>query len=161
MKEIPLTRGEVALVDDEDYDWLMQWKWHYTSNGYAARRDGKYGPIILMHRQILGLEPGDKTQSDHIDRDKVNNQRFNLRIASNRQNSMNTSTRKILFRSSEYKGVTQYRDGRWMARIMVNYQQIFLGYFNTEEEAARAYDEAAIRYFGEYAYLNFPSEHGR
>lgn len=157
MKEIELTQGKVALVDDEDYEWLNQWNWCAVrlpnkNNGsihwYASRGWTRY-----MHRFILNLI-GTKQRADHIDGDGLNNQRFNLRIATGAQNNMNR--RNVREHSSQYKGVSwDYVNQKWMVRIKAKGYYMNLGRFVDEVEAALAYDRAAMHYFGEYANLNF------
>ena len=93
-KEIPLRNSaEVALVSDEDYEWLSQYKWYYTGKGYAQTaiwdREAKKQRRPLMHRMILGLERGDKRLSDHVNREKLDNRRENLRIVNSRQSLRN------------------------------------------------------------------------
>lgn len=155
MKEIPLTRGKVALVDDDDHDLLMAMgKWCYAPCGYAARNillaNGKR-TIIYMHRVIMGTPKGAMT--DHRDEDKLNNQKYNLRLCTKSQNQMNI--RITLANSSGYKGVCWFKRGqKWKAQIMVNCKNIHLGYFTCPIEAAKAYNEAAIKYHGEFARLN-------
>lgn len=151
MKTIPLTQGKFAIVDDEDYEWLMQWKWYAHKNGnnnYMAARRKKY-KAILMHRTIMDA-PSDK-QVDHFDHNKLNNQRTNLRLCTNSQNCQNRISQRG---SSQYKGV-RWNKNRWMARIGINGKLIYLGLFINEVKAAKAYDKAAKESFGEFAYLNF------
>ena len=156
MKRIPLTQGKFALVDDEDYERLMAMgKWQYSRVGYATTDIG--GRIkkekIYMHRVILGLSSGDKLVADHIDLDKLNNQRLNLRICKQHQNSANRGLNKN--NSSGYKGVCfDKRKNKWMAKIQVNRRYIFCGYESTPELAALKYNEFAQKYFGEFAVLN-------
>jgi hypothetical protein len=144
-------------VDDEDYEWLSRHKWHCSAQGYAMRRDvalpGK--PIVSMARVILGLPArGREFVPDHINGDKLDNRRANLRAATAAQNSRNTAKHKG---GSRFKGVCLCRQtGRWKATIKIDGRQAWLGRFDTEEDAARAYDAAALEAFGEFACLNFP-----
>lgn len=159
-KEIPLTQGKVALVDDEDHEWLSQWRWQYNKRaGYAQRsemyRDGT-GTSFSMHAVIMNTPKGMHT--DHIDGNRLNNQRSNLRVCTCAQNLHNSKkTNKSCH--SQYKGVTwRIQDNKWWARITFNCKSISIGLFKTELDAARAYDRAAREYFGEFARLNFPDE---
>lgn len=157
MRTIPLTQGQVALVDDEDYEWLNQWNWYAIKNGntfYAARTSPSPSPfVILMHHEIIGKpEPG--LQTDHIDGNGFSNQKSNLRMVTKSQNQMN---QHHTTGSSRFKGVGwNSRDNKWQAHIRIDGKSKHLGYFVLEEDAARAYDNAAVKYFGEYARLNFP-----
>ena len=161
MKEIPLTRGRVALVDDEDYDYLMQWKWYTnkTLQGkfYAARSlwnlITKKIKNVCMHRVIIDAKKGEEV--DHKDGNGLNNQRGNLRLCTRAQNNANSKLQKNS--TSGYKGATFDRHAqKWQAHIMYNRRHLFLGYYGTSEEAARAYDKKAIELFGEFARPNFP-----
>lgn len=150
IKEIQLTKGQVALVDDEDYDRLMQWKWfaNYdkTINNYYALRRGSIG----MHRDIMGLQKGDNIQVDHINRNTLDNRKANLRLVTQKENNRNQDIRKD--NSSGYKGVGYYkRYGKWRARIGINNTSVLLGYFDTPEEAYEAYKIAALNLHGEYS----------
>jgi len=145
MKKIPLTQGKIALVDDEDFDWLNKFKWHVTKGKgtfYAqttlTKDFGSYkkGKNLKMHRAIMNLNFGDKVQVDHIDHNGWNNQKENLRVVTNRQNSQN---RKGNF-ASKYPGVT-FESGKWNARIRINNIKTYLGRFNKEEDAAQAYQD--------------------
>lgn len=161
VKEIQLTQGKVALVDDADYEWLNQWKWHAEKKHgiwYAKRSLYTNGKQIniKMHSLILGTPKG--MQSDHKDGDGLNNQRYNLRVCTYAENQHNRAIR-IDSKSSVFKGVSHYKYG-WRVSIKVNYKSINVGYFKDETEAAKAYDQAAIKYFGEFANLNFGGSNG-
>lgn len=147
---IPLTQGKQTFVDDEDFDYLSQWKWYYHK-GYAARHEKGSNKKIFMHRVIANTPPGMET--DHIDCDKLMNCKSNLRICSTFQNQWHRRLDKDNI--SGYKGITLRRYGRWQARIYVMEKCIHLGYFGSSEEAAQAYDQAAVIYFGEFAKTNF------
>lgn len=151
---VPLTRGKVAIIDSCDAHLILPYKWHATAKGYAARRPRKGGPTEFMHRVILGLPIGERVlEADHINRDRLDNRRSNLRVATSSLNSANAG-RTIGI--SGLRGVTwQPRCGRWRARIEVNGREHFLGHFSSVEEAARAYDIAALEHFGVFATLNF------
>jgi len=154
-KRIPLTQEQFTIVDDADFKWLNQWKWHYQSKGYAARSVQKNGKtrLILMHRAILGVPAG--MYSDHINGDRLDNRRMNLRICTNSQNSMNRRKRSGC--SSIYKGVYWEKAiNKWRARIKLHGKRKDIGYFDDEQEAARAYDQAALELFGKFAQLNYP-----
>jgi len=161
MKEIPLTQGKVALVDDEDFDYLNQWKWcayEDKKNGvwYAERGTciGGVQKTFRMHRVILGLEHGDKRQGDHSNHNGLDNRQCNLRICTSRQNQQNQRLQKS--KSSQFKGVCfRKKTGRWRAYIQTKKTFKSLGCFQKEEIAALAYDMAAIREHGEFAHLNF------
>jgi len=158
MKEIPLTQGYVALVDVDDYDFLMQWKWcamvTKSGNVYAARRspmvNGKQKKT-LMHRVVMNAPP-DKFV-DHRDGNTLNNCRSNLRLCTNAENLRNQGKNKN--NTSGFCGV--YRNGKgFQAQIRLNGKLLHMGTYSTPEEAARAYDIGAIKYHGEFARLNFP-----
>jgi HNH endonuclease len=152
-REIPLTRGFVALVDAEDYDRVVaEGSWYATSHGhlvYACRKDSA---ITYMHRFVLGAPA--TSQVDHRDRDGLNNRRTNLRLSTCAQNAHNTGAMRGS--TSSYKGVHWSRVGQgWLAQIRTgDARRLTLGYFHTEYGAALAYDRAARRFFGEFAFLN-------
>lgn len=159
MKTILLTKGKEAMVDDEDYEWLSKFKWYVMigksrsgrkNEGYAARRRGR--KIIYMHKEILRIGPG--IQGDHINRDSLDNRRQNLRVASQQQNSQN---RHRINTASQFTGVQRVdRSRKWGARICpIKGKTTFLGIFETETEAAIAYDLAAIKHYREFAKQNF------
>ena len=163
MRTVPLygnkAAGRVALVDDEDYDLVMQYRW----NVHECNRSSPCGPYavthgprspgnrptIRMHNLIIGF-----SFVDHINHDGLDNRRENLRSASNQDNNRNR--RKVMRGHSQFKGVTRAHKTRWTARIRVNGRSVWLGYFRSEVDAALAYDAAARKYFGEFAYPNFP-----
>lgn len=162
LKEIQLTQGQVALVDDEDFEWLNTYKWHaywngdtcsyYVKRNLSIKMDGTLG-TVRMHRQILSLSTGDRTQVDHINHDTLDNRRENLRIASNAENGRNRRAHRD--GTSGFKGVTFHKlRGKWMAAIKHAGKSLYLGLFLTREEAAIAYNEAALKYYGEFALLN-------
>ena len=158
-RQIEMYGGNFAIVDDEDFETLNAVRWHRSSAGYAIReiwygRTREYPKGTLsMHRVILGTKPGEFV--DHINHDRLDNRRSNLRICTRQQNSRNMSRHKK--NSSQYKGVSRFRDkNKWDAHIRLNDAQYHLGRFSNEADAAKAYDAAAKEHFGEYACLNFP-----
>lgn len=166
MKIIPLTQGKSVLVSDEDFEYLNQWKWCVSHYGYAVRScrrpNGKKG-ILWMHRALMERmlnEPiPDGYQVDHIDSNSLNNQRGNLRLATKSQNQMNRQNKKRAGNTSRFKGVCYARRERvWRAETKLKGKRINIGSFDSEEDAARAYDAVARELFGEYARLNFPDE---
>ena len=152
MKKIPLTKGMFALVDDEDFKRLSAYNWAAWKNGkgwYATRKPSK--KMISMHREILNV-PSRKI-TDHIDRNSLNNQRSNLRVCTRQQNGCNRGPNKN--NTSGFKGVTWWkRDKNWSAQIRVNRKNIKIGYFENKTDAAKAYNDAALRHHGEFAYQN-------
>lgn len=154
-KLIPLTQGYLAIVDAKDYAWLMQWKWCLGSDKYAKRAipiaKGKQ-KTILMHRFIMNTSDGMLT--DHINGNRLDNRRCNLRICTATGNARNGKKPQFSI-SSKYKGVTPIkRSKKWQVSIGVNYKAIYLGSFSTQEEAAMVYNKAALKYHGEFARLN-------
>lgn len=160
MKEIKMTQGKTTLVDDTDYDWLVQWKWRAKRNGntwYAARsskRDANNKQkTINMHRQILGITDP-KIFGEHKDGDGLNNQRYNLREATNKENQHNQ--RQKQGGTSKYKGVYwNKKQEKWKAHIRLgDASPAYLGVFENETDAAIAYNKAATKHYGEFARLN-------
>ncbi len=161
MKTIQLTRGQVALVDDEDYEWLNQWKWYAMKHpyGYYAGRNITSGinqqKKLKMHRVILGLTDP-KTTGDHISGFTLDNRRCNLRVATTSENLRNQVKQRTPS-TSKYKGLT-FRSNKYDIRIVVNGKTIHLGSAKNELQGAKKYNEAAIKYFGEFARLNIFDE---
>lgn len=161
MPIIKLTRGKEAVVSSEDYDSLMsQRTWYCTVAGYAISTLSAAGNAkIYMHRAIAERMAGqpipDGYEVDHINGNRLDNRRENLRLVTHSQNMMNASSRQN--RSSKYKGVSWDKvNRRWRAVIFLNKKQTSLGRHDSEEAAAKAYDAKAKELFGEYARLNFP-----
>jgi len=153
MKEIPLTQGKVALVDDEDFEWLNQWKWYFSDKGYAYREQSCHK--VHMHTLILQTPPG--LVCDHINRNRLDNRRCNLRTCYKGENSRNRGHNSN--NTSGYKGVGWATHQKmWRARIMNNRKMIHLGYFKNQEDAAKAYDSASTKYFGDFSSKNFAQE---
>ena len=159
MKKIPLTQGKFAIVNDIDYAFLTQWKWHFD-NGYAVRNSKKSDRFIKrkrihMHRVILSRKLGhsDFQYTDHKNQNGLDNRRGNLRPASCLQNQRNSKAQRG--RSSKFKGVCWRKDSKkWQAKIKFEGHLKHLGLFTDEIEAAKAYNKAALEYFGEFAHLN-------
>jgi hypothetical protein len=152
-REIVLSRGRVAFVDADDFDWLNQWKWTHCTK-YAMRHPkrsegGDTTKWVHMHREIV--QPAEGLYVDHIDGNGLNNQRANLRSCTRAQNMWNTAA----LRPDKLKGAHPFR-GRWQAFIQCNGARQYLGSFATEIDAALAYDAAAVRLHGAFARLNFP-----
>lgn len=141
---IPLTRGRTALVDVDDYPLISNRSWQYGNNGYVTS-----GGRIYMHRLIMNAPKG--ALVDHINRDRLDNRRTNLRFATAQQQSVNSNPRPARV---PYKGVSLHY-GKYAARITVNGELRLLGSHDTAEAAARAYDEVALAEWGEFARLNF------
>lgn len=182
--ESPKWGAKIALVDDSDYDYLIGFKWYVCKSRntfYALTRmpkpENKTGfTSISMHKLLLpNIQNG--LVIDHKSQNGMENYRSNLRIATEGQNKLNTVKRKSVNGvpvTSKYKGVSfryhsasyinkkgekiKYRStkGKWMAAITLNRKRIYLGYFDNEEDAARAYDAMAIKLHKEFASLNFP-----
>ncbi len=158
MKKIPLTQGKFAIVDDIDYSFLMQRKWRFNQ-GYAVRSSRKSEGLnkriaILMHRVVLSRKLGHSNfeETDHKNQNELDNRRGNLRPSSRLENSANSKSRPG---TSKFKGVYWNKlNKKWCAQIKFDGKKKHLGYFTDEVEAAKEYNKAALKYFGEFAYLN-------
>lgn len=156
-KTIPLSRGYVATVDDEDFEWLNQWKWRVSGSSergllYAVYYfyEGKKKMCMRMHRVILGLSLKDTMQGDHINGKSLDNRRSNLRLATNKQNCRNLGLGKN--NKSGYPGVHWDKSrSKWMAFIKVDYHRKHLGRFDDFEEAVAVRKEAELYDFGDFA----------
>jgi hypothetical protein len=151
-QEIPLTQGKMAIVDAADYDWLIQWKWQYH-DGYATRsvQVDKKMTQIRMHRLVNNTPAGQHT--DHINGDKRDNRRCNLRTATYAENFRNRPPHKG--NKSGYKGVSWHKAAKkWYASVTYNKKCYYLGLHKTKEEAARAYNAFCMEKYGDFAYLN-------
>jgi len=163
MREIPLTRGYVAIVDDDDYELVSRFKWQAGVRNHTVYAQRSFrGPdgrktMQSLHRMLMNLtDPA--IQIDHRDHDGLNNSRSNLRACSHAENQRNV--RKRNGGSSRFKGTCRNEGKRkWIAQIVVNQKHIYLGCFSDELEAARVYDAAATQHFGEFANLNVRQEY--
>lgn len=154
-RTINLTKGKAALVDDDDFERLLKLKWRAKKdwNTYYAYRSHR--KTFSMHSFILGTSKG--FEVDHINGNGLDNRRSNLRIVTHSQNMANRRPQRN--GTSCYKGVSWNKQWqRWVSKIYPNGKNIFLGYYASEIEAAKIYDVAAIKFFGEYAFLNFKEE---
>ena len=159
-RRIPLTQGRFAIVDPQDYQRLSRYKWRLCRTKgknvlYAERSlrlpNGKYSRL-LMHRQLIDVPDG--YVIDHINGCGLDNRRANLRLATVAQNAWNSKKRNP---RSGYKGVWFASDkGMWRAAIVCHGRRMHLGYFNDKIDAAKAYDDAAMKYHKQFARLNFP-----
>lgn len=149
MKQIPLTKGEFATVDDADFERLSEFKWYLSRNGYAVTKPGK--KTIYMHRMVANAPDG--VDVDHINSNRLFNTRKNLRHCSRSQNMGNRG--KQINNSTGYKGVFRSKvTEKFRAQIRVKSKSIHLGLFDTPELAAQAYNDAAIKHFGKFAHIN-------
>ncbi len=162
MKQIILTKGKVAIVDDEDFERLNAFKWFYLNSGYAGRgvySAGGKRTVILMHRAVFNLEKrqrnsiGELIHIDHINHNTVDNRKENIRICTYSGNMSNKTAGKES--TSNYLGVSWYKQsGKWVAHIRKHGHGKNLGYYTDERAAAKAYNEAAIKIHGKFANLN-------
>lgn len=154
MKRIPLTRGQFALVDDEDYEKVSKYKWcakKVRYGGFVAV--GKISnKVIYMHRFIMNTPK--RMDTDHWNHQKLDNRKENLRICNRHQNMANSKPRKNC--TSKFKGIYWHKRRRkWNVSITRNGKRLNLGYFDNEIEAAKIYDKKAKEFFGEFALSNF------
>jgi len=150
---IQLSENKYAVCDAEDFGYLSQFNWMVSGDGYAIRNCTKDGSRYTktMHREIMSFPK--ELQVDHINHNRLDNHKANLRLASHLGNAQNQSRR--LTNKSGYKGVNWYRlSNKWRARITSNKKVISLGYFESKVEAAKVYNEWAIKLHGEFACLN-------
>ena len=146
---IALTQSKFALVDERDFEALSRFSWHLDGAGYVCTKVA--GRQIKMHSMLLG-KSSHRVPVDHRNRNPLDNRRKNLRRVTGGQNRVNSKINAN--NTSGYKGVHRCSEG-WVARIGFNEERLYLGYFSTPEEAAKSYDEAAVRLFGEAARTNF------
>jgi hypothetical protein len=170
-RKIELTQGKITIVDNFDYLWLSKYKWYFGGN-YAVRNlSVKRGEVsttyprrsVFMHKEILNyynlLLPNQI--GDHINGDKLDNRKKNLRSVTYRQNTQNSKKQLQQGCHSEYKGVILENKDKWRSCIFNNGKKLTLGFFKNEIDAALAYDVAALYFYGEFARLNFPKNMNR
>lgn len=164
MKEIKLTQGKVALVDDKNFDWLNQYKWHagtyYAQRKIIIQSQNKSKNIkrklktISMHREVMRNKLKDNEEVHHINGNELDNREKNLQVVTRSQHEMLGKKRKDC--TSQYKGVSLDKNNKkWRAQIRLNGKYIHLGRFSDEKKAAKAYDKTAKELFGKFARLNF------
>lgn len=168
MKEIILTQGKKAIVDDEDFEFLNQYDWcvamarekrwgYKAVKGFTYSKNGKKQTQMIQMHRIIMLSPPDIFDVDHIDGNSLNNQKSNLRICTHAENMMNI--RRRVSSSSRFRGVTfNKQDKRWRARFFLGGKSLLDKKFNKEEEAALIYNEFCKKYHGEFARLNIISK---
>lgn len=150
MKKLKVCTGDFAIVDDDIFELVSGWHWHF--DGHAVYNKFR-GIVTYLHKLIFGDVPKGKL-IDHIDRNPLNNLRSNLREATSSQNNINKAPYAVFKGTSKYKGVSKTSHGTFRARIKLNRKQINIGHYKTEIEAAIAYNIKAKELFGEFAYLN-------
>lgn len=160
MKTIPLTQGKVTLVDDDVFEWASKLKWFALRRraGFVAARwaptVNKKRKCLLLHREIM--KPPANLEVDHIFGDPLDNRRKHLRIVTGLQNTWAFRIPQKN-KTSKFRGVHLHTEGKWEARIGLPSGRKYLGLFQAEEDAARAYDTAASQFYGQYAQLNLTS----
>ena len=164
-KVIPVSRGLFAVVDAEDFVPVSSYKWcafvgnhrngvplHYAMHNIPRRRGETRREKLFMHHLVLGVSK--KNKVDHVNGDGLDNRKENLRLITPSLNMAN-SRKRLAETSSRFKGVCWFvPQKKWRASIMRDRKRTFLGYFDNEEDAARAYDKEAVRLFGDYARTN-------
>ena len=165
MKTLTITKNKTVKVSDCDYDMLRLFEWNASRvTSKSKNKLSKYGYVACFSKRVNGkkkrftmhdmiMNPPSGMEVDHKDGDTLNNQRDNLRLVTHRQNCLNRKARSDK-KYSKYKGVG-FNKGHFRARIRVNDKDIFIGNFDNEFDAAKAYDQKAKEFFGEYAKLNF------
>lgn len=156
--QVKLTQGQVALVDPKDWKRIRHRKWYAAwdkTRFYARARPDKTEdpkrPTLNMHREILKAKRSQ--QVDHVNQIGTDNRRSNIRLCTSKQNNQNRRKRNGCI--SQYKGIQKCQDGEaWTSSITIDGTRTYLGTFETEEEAALAYNSAALEYFGEFACIN-------
>ena len=152
--EVELTQGYKTIIDAEDYEVVKRCSWYVWTNSVRSKAYAMgwiKGKNVLLHRLIMNAEKGQFV--DHISHNTLDNRRRNLRICTRAENNRNRII--AIDNTSGYKGVGWYKStSKWVARITINYKLTHLGYFHDKDDAARAYNKAAIKYHGEFALLN-------
>ena len=149
MKEIYITRGCKTIVDDEDFEWLNQWKWYISAWRVVSRKETNR--TIFMHKMLISVPEGYTV--DHKNGDRLDNRKENLRKANVFQQAHNRP--KTSLNKSGFKGVSWSKIGnKWVAQIKINNKQINLGYFKGKLQAAKKYNEVASKFHGTFARLN-------
>lgn len=153
--EVKVT-GVKILIDECDLDLIRDYSWYLNKNGYIiATINHRLQFLHCVIAERMGLDVSNEV--DHEDMNRINNQQNNLRSATHSQNQINSKKQKN--NTSGFKGVSWHKaTKKWQARIQVRGKKIYLGLFNDPEDAARTYDKAALKHFGEFARLNFPKE---
>jgi len=157
MAEIQV-KGGVAIVDEDDVSRVNQYHWHTNPDGYAISNIWYEGrrTSISMHRYVMGCVPRDGKELDHINGNRLDNRKENLRFVEHIHNTWNTVKKKTA--SCTYKGITKNDSGGFDTQITVKGKTTFLGAYKDERECAKIYDIASAMFHGEYAKFNFPDE---
>lgn len=155
MKNILLSKGQVAIIDDDDFWELAQWKWNIGGSGYAerTRRVGEQWHTMIIRMHCWIMRPPKKMEVDHINGNKLDNRRENLRVITSSQNKMNQGVRKN--NKLGVKGIYFHeKRKRFIAQIQANGKSFHLGYFVDLESAKAAYSKAVMEHHGEFAHRN-------